>query len=130
MGEFAGGSNDPPEVNSIHQAMVEKVAHFGIFVKMKGFAKSGLVYSSQARRSTPCIRIHLACTLARTCRHPSRRHLTVGSCDPQVTLTVHGGSQKSISMLNGTPQPCTSTVSHVPGCQRKAVTCFHVVAEL
>lgn len=48
-GEFAGGSNEPPEVNSIHPAVVEKVAHFGIFVKMKGFAKSGLVYSSQAR---------------------------------------------------------------------------------
>ena len=46
-GEFAGGSTDPPEVNSIHEAVVEKVAHFGIFVKMKGFAKSGLVYSSQ-----------------------------------------------------------------------------------
>ena len=47
-GAFAGGSADPPEVNSIHEAVVEKVAHFGIFVKMKGFAKSGLVYSSQA----------------------------------------------------------------------------------
>ena len=44
---------DPPEVNSIHQAVVEKVAHFGIFVKMKGFAKSGLVYSSQARALCP-----------------------------------------------------------------------------
>lgn len=50
-GAFAGGSMDPPDVNSIHEAMVEKVAHFGIFVKMKGFAKSGLVYSSQACRA-------------------------------------------------------------------------------
>ena len=40
---------DPPEVNSIHEAVVEKVAHFGVFVKLKGFAKSGLVYSSQVR---------------------------------------------------------------------------------
>ena len=46
-GEFAGGSADPPEVGSIVEAIVEKVAHFGIFVKMRGFAKSGLVYSSQ-----------------------------------------------------------------------------------
>lgn len=45
---------DPPEVNSIHEAVVEKVAHFGIFVKMKGFAKSGLVYSSQVVPEPGC----------------------------------------------------------------------------
>ncbi len=46
-GEFAGGSADPPEVGAIVEAVAEKVAHFGVFVKMRGFAKSGLVYSSQ-----------------------------------------------------------------------------------
>ena len=46
-GEFAGGSTEPPEVGTIVEAIVEKVAHFGVFVKMRGFAKSGLVYSSQ-----------------------------------------------------------------------------------
>ncbi len=46
-GDFAGGSADPPEVGAIVEAVAEKVAHFGVFVKMRGFAKSGLVYSSQ-----------------------------------------------------------------------------------
>lgn len=70
-GEFAGGSNDPPEVNSIHQAMVEKVAHFGIFVKMRGFAKSGLVYSSQARRSIFHVEsLYPRQTLDRSCQRP------------------------------------------------------------
>ena len=35
------------QVNSIHDAVVERVQPYGIFVRLRGFRKFGLVHSSQ-----------------------------------------------------------------------------------
>jgi len=40
-------SDEPPEVGTIHAATVERVAPFGIFVRLPGFRKWGLVHTSQ-----------------------------------------------------------------------------------
>lgn len=40
-------SDAPPEVGSIYAAVVERVQPFGIFVRLPGFRKWGLVHSSQ-----------------------------------------------------------------------------------
>lgn len=40
-------SDAPPAVGSIHSAVVERVQPFGIFVRLQGFRKWGLVHSSQ-----------------------------------------------------------------------------------
>jgi len=41
------GSDAPPELYSIHEAIVQKVRPFGVFVEMKGYRKYGLVHISQ-----------------------------------------------------------------------------------
>ncbi len=41
------GSEEPPEVGSIHHATVVSVRPFGAFVELPGFRKQGLVHHSQ-----------------------------------------------------------------------------------
>jgi predicted RNA-binding protein with RPS1 domain len=42
-----GGSEEAPELNSIHRATVSGIRAFGVFVALAGYRKHGLVHSSQ-----------------------------------------------------------------------------------
>ena len=45
-------SGEPPEVGSIHDAVVERIQPYGMFVRLAGFRKFGLVHSRQVRPLT------------------------------------------------------------------------------
>lgn len=46
-GPAGGGSDEAPDLGSIHRATVAEVRPFGIFVRLPGFRRNGLVHSSQ-----------------------------------------------------------------------------------
>lgn len=47
-------SDKPPEVGSVHDAVVERIQPYGVFVRLAGFRKFGLVHSRQVRLKLCC----------------------------------------------------------------------------
>ena len=54
-------SDEPPKVGSIHDAVVERIQPYGVFVRLAGFRKFGLVHSRQVRPLSAPLRLLHAC---------------------------------------------------------------------
>lgn len=41
------GSDEPPELHSIHRAVIKRIEAYGMFVELAGYRRHGLVHSMQ-----------------------------------------------------------------------------------